>query len=164
MDIAVCPGCSAELPAHQGPVHRYIESSASCWAKYGELLAREYQDPAYMQAHRLTVDTYAVQHPGRPSAQTIQSVAVHLISLHAVLELALSSSEATSLIRVCVDKGRFTWLTPPHGAYRLNVLHALAARTASEHRAAVRAWAECTWTAWAQHHGQVRAWAALHRT
>jgi hypothetical protein len=164
MNITVCPGCGAELPAHDGPVHRYIESSASCWAKYGDLLAREYQDPAYMSAHRLTVDTYAVQHPGTPSARAIRSVAAHLISLHAVLELALGSHEATSLIKVCVDRGRFTWLSPPQGAYRLNVLHPLAATTAAEHVAAVREWAEGTWEAWAQHHGQVRAWAALYRT
>lgn len=163
MRITICPGCGAELPAHDGPVHRYIDSSAPCWAKYSELLAREYQDPAYRPAHRLTVDTYAVQHPGRPSPQSIQSVAVHLIALHAVLELALSSTEATALIRVCADKGRFTWLTPPRGAYRLNVMHPLAARTASEHRAAVGQWAQCTWEAWAQHHEQVRAWTALHR-
>lgn len=164
MNTTVCSGCGVELPAQDGPVHRYMESSASCWAKYGELLAREYQDPAYMPAHRLTVDTYAVQHPGRPSPQTIQSVAVHLISLHAVLELALSSAEATSLIKVCADRGRFTWLAPPRGAYKLNVTHPLAARTASEHLAAVREWAASTWEAWAPHHAQVRAWAARHRS
>lgn len=163
MNVTVCAGCGAGLPAHHGPVHRYIESSPACWARYGDLLAREYQDPAYMAAHRLTVDTYAVQHPGKPSSQSIQSVAVHLISLHAVLELALSSSEATSLIKVCADRGRFAWLTPPRGAYRLNVLHPLAATTPPEHVAAVRQWAECTWDAWAQHHGQVRAWVARLR-
>lgn len=163
MNITICPGCSAELPAHDGPVHRYIESSAACWARYGELLAREYEDAAYMRAHRLTVDAYAVQHPGKPSTQAIRSVAVHLISMHAVLELGLSSNEATSLIKVCADEGEFNWLAPPRGAYRLNVLHPLAARTASEHVVAVREWAECAWEAWAPHHAQVRAWTALHR-
>ncbi len=50
MRITICPGCGAELPAHDGPVHRYIDSSAPCWAKYSELFAREYQDPAYRPA------------------------------------------------------------------------------------------------------------------
>lgn len=162
-DLTACPGCGVALAAYQGPVHRYMESSPACWARYGELLAREYQDPARMAVHRLTVDTYAVQHPGRPSGQSIQSVAVHLVSLHAVLELGLSPAQATSLIRVCADRGDFAWLTPPGQAYRLNVLHPLAARSASAHAAAVRAWAECTWEAWARHHSQVRAWAARHR-
>ena len=66
-----------------------MESSPSCWAAYGEVLAREYNDPAFMAAHRLTVDAYAVQHPGRPSPQSIQSVALHLISLCLVLEQEL---------------------------------------------------------------------------
>jgi hypothetical protein len=46
----------------------------------------EYGPLDYPDVHRLTVDTYAVQHPGRPTPQTIQSVTVHLISLSCVLE------------------------------------------------------------------------------
>ena len=32
-----------------------MESSPACWAAYGEVLAREYSDPAYFQVHRLSV-------------------------------------------------------------------------------------------------------------
>jgi hypothetical protein len=110
-----------------------MESSPACWAKYGDLLAREYENPEYMAAHRLTVDAYAVQHPGRPSAQSIQSVAVHLISLHAVLELSLNQREATALLKVCADKGRFEWLAPPTSMYRMDVLHPLAATNSVAH-------------------------------
>ena len=35
--------------------------------------------------HRLSVDTYAVQHPGVPERRSIQSVAVHLMCLCLVL-------------------------------------------------------------------------------
>jgi hypothetical protein len=69
------------VPDVEGPVHRYLESSPGCWRLYGEVLAREYSDLAFWAAHRLTVDSYAVQHPGRSSPQTIQSVCVHLLSL-----------------------------------------------------------------------------------
>lgn len=154
-----CPGCSVELAATDGPVHRYMESSPDCWAKYGELLAREYGDPAYMSAHRLTVDTYAVQHPGVPSAQSIQSVAVHLISLHCVLEKAMSQGQATRFLKVCADKGSFHWLQPPSRVYPLNVLHPLAANSAVEHQTKVREWAAATWRLWAPHHQKVRTWA-----
>jgi hypothetical protein len=41
---------------------------------YGEMLAREYGDPAYFRVHQLTVDTYAVQHPGPRERRAIQSV------------------------------------------------------------------------------------------
>lgn len=137
-----------------------MESSPACWAKYGGLLAREYENPEYMAAHRLTVDTYAAQHPGTPSPQSIQSVAVHLISLHAVLEQALEQRDATALLKVCADRGRFEWLAPPTSVYSLTVLHPLAATNSVAHVVAIREWAECTWDAWSPHHKQVRSWAS----
>jgi hypothetical protein len=36
--------------------------------------------------HPLTVDTYAVQHPGVPERRTSQSLALHLITLCLVIE------------------------------------------------------------------------------
>jgi len=156
----MCPGCGADLPAHEGPVHRYLESSPACWAKYGELLAREYQNPELMAVHRLTVDSFAVQHPGRPSPPSIQSVAVHLISLHAVLELGMDPRRATDLIRRCADGGRFLWLEPPASPAKLTVLHPLAASTVEAHVKAVGDWAEAAWQSWQAHHDQVRAWCA----
>ncbi|WP_217429780.1 DUF5946 family protein, partial [Sphingomonas bacterium] len=74
------------LPAATGPAHGYLGASPACWARYGELLAREYGDPAYMAAHRLTVDAYCAQHPGEPERRTIQSAHVHLVGLHLTLE------------------------------------------------------------------------------
>ena len=59
-----CPGCGLELPQRDGPVHPYIGASAACWSLYGEVLTREYGDASYRSAHRLTLDAYAVQHPG----------------------------------------------------------------------------------------------------
>lgn len=162
MNTSICPGCRVDLRSVDGPVHRYMESSAACWAKYGELLAREYQNPAYMKAHRLTVDTYAVQHPGRPSPQAIQSVAVHLISLHAILELGFDDTRARALIKSCADNGRHIWLPPPETPTWLTVLHPLRTRSPAEHAKAVHEWATSAWQAWAHHHSQVRAWAAEH--
>jgi hypothetical protein len=159
MNTQICLGCGVELPSCEGPVHRYMESSAACWARYGELLAREYQSSEYMPAHRLTVDAYAVQHPGRPSPQSIQSVNVHLISLHAVLQLGFDHRRATSLIRHSVESGGFIWLEPPVKHADLTVLHPLATTSPHEHVMAVREWALAVWRSWADHHVQVRAWA-----
>jgi hypothetical protein len=39
-------------------------------------------------------DAYAAQHPGTPSPQAIQSVAVHLLALYAVLEKGVASEMA----------------------------------------------------------------------
>lgn len=139
-----------------------MESSAACWAKYGEVLAREYSDVRYMQWHRLTVDTYAVQHPGQPSLQSIQSVAVHLIALGAILELGTPHSDVTGLIRRCVEAGGFEWLEPPDSRGALTVLHPHAAASAKEHEVRVREWATSAWRAWSAHHSRVLAWCKQH--
>jgi hypothetical protein len=109
-----CPGCGVVLPAVDGPIHRYMESSPACWAKYGEVLAREYSDPQLMEeCHRLTTDAFAVQHPGQPSPQSIQSVAIHLIALHAVLDLGCRMSRRARSYRArrttCNSNG---WIVP----------------------------------------------------
>jgi hypothetical protein len=162
MNSRICPGCCVELDPYDGPIHRYMESSPACWEKYGELLAREFSDATYITAHQFTVDAYAVQHPGEPSPQSIQSVAVHLISLHAAIELHLADQQIIDLKKASADAGGFTWLTPPSQTGVINVLHALSAITAQQHSAAVTEWATAVWQSWAQHHEQVRAWATRH--
>ena len=159
MDPDPCPGCGVSLPRVDGPVHRYMESSAACWQRYGELLVRDYSDPAYRAAHRLVVDAYAVQHPGRPSPQSIQSVAIHLIALCVVLERGWDFHRASTLLGVAAARDDYAWLTPPLAPATLTVLHPLAASSAAGHATAVREWAEAAWRDWGRHHAQVREWA-----
>jgi hypothetical protein len=56
-------------------------------------------DAAYRRRHHLVVDTYAVQHPGVPSPQAIQSVAIHLIRLHAQFVLQSASEHSHAIMR-----------------------------------------------------------------
>jgi hypothetical protein len=126
---------------------------------YGEVVAREYSDPAYAKWHRLTVDSYAVQHPGRPSPQSTQSVCVHLLSLCLVLERALEPAYATRVMgKATRPKGRFTWLAPPPSPGDITVVDVAGSKTAAGHEESVRAWAESAWAAWTPHHETVRAW------
>jgi hypothetical protein len=157
---STCPGCGAILPALAGPTHDYMESSPACWATYGEVLTREYSDVTYRAVHRLTVDTYAVQHPGQPSPQSIQSVGVHLISMYLVLELGYSSTRATAAIQAAVELGEFEWLEPPRAMGAWTVAHAAGAANAIEHIERVREWAMSAWAAWGPHHEQIKEWAA----
>lgn len=41
-----CFSCGGLFPDIDGPTHRYMTSSAGCWSVYGEVLAREYSNPA----------------------------------------------------------------------------------------------------------------------
>jgi len=138
-----------------------MESSPGCWQVYGLVLAREYSDRAYQPTHRLTVDAYAVQHPGRPTPQSIQSVCVHLMSLCLLVEQGADPTYATRVMgRAVHPKGRFAWLSPPRSLGEITVVDVAAASTPLAHGTAVRAWAQSAWSAWAAHHGPIRAWLA----
>ncbi len=158
MSESVCPGCQVTLPLMEGAVHRYMTSTAACWNRYGELLAREYGDPEYMAVHRFTVDAYAAQHPGEPSPQAIQSVAVHLTALCAALEQGWPLSRLPRLLKNMADNGEFHWLEPPRHPGDFTVLHPLSATNATEHKTYVKQWAESVWGSWHEHHPQVHSW------
>ena len=154
-----CPGCGQSYTACDGPTHAYIGASAACWAVYGQVLEREYGEFGYPDVHRLTVDAYAAQHPGSPSRQSIQSVAVHLIGLHMVLECRASSAAATEAIRAAVRRGGFEWLTPPTSLVPVGAGEVLEATDLADHERRVRAWAVAVWASWGSQHATVRRWA-----
>ncbi|MCB0572215.1 MAG: hypothetical protein KDC66_20755 [Phaeodactylibacter sp.] len=157
-----CFSCGAEVPAIEGPVHRYLDSAPGCWARFTEVAAREYSDVNFVRCHQLTVDSYAVQHPGQTSPQAIRSVAVHLASLYMVLERNLPIREATNFIQHLAEhKQAFHWLEPPQYMGDITVVDIWKTENVQAHLQAVRAWAESAWAAWAAHHEQVKAWAAL---
>lgn len=136
-----------------------MESSPACWAVYGELLAREYSDQAYFQVHRLSVDAYAVQHPGRPGPQAIQSVAVHLIRLCLLLERGLPMQRANdAMLKASEREDLYVWLEPPASRGSVTVTNVVLATSVDAHMAAVRRWAESAWQAWSAHHAIIRSW------
>jgi hypothetical protein len=155
-----CPGCGAMFPDIQGATHRYLKSSPGCWAAYGDVLAREYSDPVlFGQVHRLTVDAYAVQHPGEPATQSVQSVALHLVSLCLILEHGATLSEATaSLQKGAHATSRYVWLPPPEFPGAMTVADVQQAKTPQAHQELVRNWAAAVWSAWKPHHEIVRTW------
>ena len=160
MTLEMCVGCKALVPRMDGPRHRYMESAPGCWARFGAILEREYSDPTYMRNHRLTVDAYAVQHPGQPSPQSTQSVCLHLVSLHLVFECDVSQSSATrALQHLAKHKDQFCWLEPPESLGDVTVNDVVEATNADEHADAVTRWARSAWGAWAPHHPKVQQWA-----
>ena len=101
-----CFSCGGLFPGIEGPVHRYMKSSPGCWSAYGQILAREYSNALYFEVHRLTVDAYAVQHPGSTDRQSIQSVGLHLIRLCLFLEHGLTAENANNQEFELIFKGR----------------------------------------------------------
>ena len=123
---------------------------------YGELLAREFSNATlFKQVHQLTVDAYAVQHPGQPERRAIQSVGLHLSTLCLVLEHNADPADGPKLHRRLVRNRDFVWLNPPQPNGTITVATVLAS---DDHPAAVRAWASDVWEAWKPHHETVENW------
>jgi hypothetical protein len=158
--LETCPGCQVVLPAiENGATHRYMTSSAACWAIFNSL-----NDPERPLAPRafnnLIVDAYAVQHPGTPSDQTINSVAIHAMVLYGILErgfqpdLALWLRQRPGRVKSTEKHSRFHWLTPPAFDSSLNVAVVAAGRTPLERSELIERWVKDVWSRWSEAHGQ----------
>ncbi len=159
MNLIPCPGCEELFPDIEGPTHRYMESSPGCWAAYGKVLAREYSNPEYFEVHRLTVDAYAVQHPGKQSKQSLNSVGYHLIRLCLLVEKDLKMEKANAaMLQITKEKEKFFWLTPPSSLGKITVKNVLAAVNVEEYKKVVWAWAKSVWNAWEEHHPMIYNW------
>lgn len=160
----ICPGCGAELDPEQGPTHDYMTASPACYARFTTLLAHEYSDPALLATHRLSVDTYAVQHPGDGSERRmVQSVGLHLARLCVQLDDHAADRprgpEATNevMLGLSGQKASLIWLDPPK-RFTLTVADVVPYAGGAEHPARVIAWAKATWADWSAHHGYIRDW------
>jgi hypothetical protein len=153
MTLEPCVGCGGLFKPEEGAVHRYMDSSAACWAAFNSLSL----EPTAFSA--LLVDVYAVQHPGVPSNQTINSAAIHLMVLYGVLERGYNPSQALWLrmrpgrASTTPKHERFHWLTPPSFAASLTIADVIADNNVLE------AWGRSVWAAWAAlHEKQIATW------
>jgi len=151
-----CYGCGALVENTAGQPHKYIGATQGCWELYGQILAKEYGEYNYPEhTHRLTVDTYAIQHPGQPSRQSIQSVNIHLISLYCVLVKNLSGGKATKTIGMVLGRNpSFEWLEPPVPNGQKTVIDVLRAENQAKHETVVQEWAEDVFGCWYSKHQQ----------
>lgn len=158
-----CPGCGGAFEAETGPVHAYMTSSPACWAAFGRILAAEYSDPGLMTVHRLSVDAFAVQHPGDGSRRAIQSVGLHLARLYVQLERDASPDESHAfMLRAAARKAELPELPPPPVFETTAADVAPLAGTAG-HEAAVRRWALNAWRSYVHVHDLIRGWAEPSR-
>lgn len=145
-EFEACIGCRGRVPLIQGAQHPYVGASAGCWAVYSEVLGREYADFRYAPVHQLTVDSYAIQHPGTATRRAQRSVALHLASLYHMLELGQRQDQARSALKQLADSDQqFDWLEPPDFLGELSIVNVHAAQSAEEHKHLVTEWANIMW-------------------
>ena len=142
----------------------------SCRAMFNAVLEREYSNPAFGEAHLFTVDAFALQHSEQCGPR---SNAFHLMRLCSLLEHDGDPGiqRVQRGVRAFYDAREetydtFPFLEPPTDRGALTVLSVLAAQTPQEHAERARAWGQCVWNTWRQHHTwareQVRQWFQLY--
>ena len=158
-DSSICPGCGVELPHSDGPTHSYMTGSAACFELFNQILACEYSDTALQPTHRLTVDTYAVQHPGdAKTRQQIQSVGLHLARLRLQLASPIPPRETNDvMLGLGKHKHSLDYLEPPAG-FTVTVADVAPFAGSERHSEKVRDWAHATWQDWSDHHDYIRHW------
>ena len=165
-----CPGCGALFLSSDGPTHRYIGASAGCWAAHGRLLAGEYPH-SLGKLTATVVDAYAAQHPGQDVAPARQSVAIHLVVLHARIHHDVDSAWLNRIRVVSAEWGHangFEWLEPIPD-WRLTMSDVIEANGATARDAVVDQWIQHVYEAWMDGQGaRVRVWydriiESLHR-
>ena len=160
-----CVGCSAEVPLIEGPTHRYMTAAPACWHRYGELLSVLYSRPRLMTTLVMAADSYAVQHPGSPNPQAIQSVGIHLLNLYAYLERSHPvrtpqenfTKRAFHAIAAPAARASY-WPEPPSFVGTLTILDVPTYGSDEEIHSSVHAWAVSVWGAWQAHHSKVGLW------
>jgi len=159
----VCPGCGACLPAIDGPVHKYMTSSAACFTAFNEILAAEYSSALLMRDHSLTVDAYAAQHPGDPSdRRCVQSVGLHLARLYMALERNAQPQDLNAIMqRFAEDKASLRALTAPL-TFQITASDVAPFAGTPQHASKTRDWALATWQDWSDHHNTIARWADAH--
>lgn len=142
----ICEDCGANVE----------QGKAGCLQIFEEILAREFSDYRYGKIHRLTVDSYSLQHPDA-YMRSGKSFAAHLTGMCAALEY-----EDTLTLNRAVQK----WLSTnpkidkpvhlPNQRGTLTITYIHSAADADEHTKRVREWARDVWNAWSEHHNLAR--------
>lgn len=144
-----CPSCGA--PG--------VGGLDGCLSLFGTLGAREFSDPAYFGAHRVTVDAYCLQHPDQ-YMKSSKSAAAHLAAMCWTMEHG-RTRHLPAALKAWVDGPRiYPRVDPPPPARRgeLTLLSLVEAADAAAYEARALAWAASVWEAWAPHWPQARRW------
>lgn len=152
-------GCGAVLPVTNGPIHAYMQSSPACFAAFNTLLAAEYSSSNLRDALRLTVDTWAVQHPGtQKDRRAVQSVALHLARLMLQLTSPRPPRETNAVMLDFVQHKKTLRPLMVPVEFRVRAIDIAPFAGTSFHTSKVRESAEATWLDWSDAHQYIRSW------
>ena len=135
-----------------------LTSAAECKEHFDEILAKEFSDYRYARIHRLTVDTYSLQHPD-PYMISAKSFAAHLTGMCCAMEHE-NDRDLMRTLQQWLNGKREDLEKPPlsEDLGELTIAHIIDADNAAEHEKQVAEWAADVWSAYAVHHDLARDW------
>ncbi|MFQ5605561.1 MAG: DUF5946 family protein [bacterium] len=138
------------------------KSQQTCHDFFEETVAKEFSDYRFGRIHRLTVDTYSLQHPQRYMISA-KSFAAHLTGMCCAMEFA-DDPHLLKLLQHWLS-GKKQLQKPPllENVGSLTISHVVYAATGAEHIRLVREWAENVWQAYAVYHDLAKEWIAAAR-
>jgi hypothetical protein len=143
-----CTGCGLIVPG----------GNAGCQRLVDELWAREFEDVAFFRVHRMTVDTYCLQHPERYCGSP-KSFAAHLTGLCWGLEHSEGRAVGSEALRRWLNGAvRLEKPEIPKERGRLTVADVRDVTEPEPYGRAVEAWARSTWEAYASLQDVARGW------
>lgn len=143
-----CTGCGLVVPG----------GTAGCQQIADALWAREFGDVTYFRVHRMTVDTYCLQHPDRYCASA-KSFAAHLTGLCWLLEHGGPRAVGSEALRRWLNGAvRLEKPEIPVLRGKLTVTDVRDAADPEAYARAVEDWARSTWEAYASLHSLARDW------
>jgi len=153
MSSEICPDCGVELPVGNALGHPYIGASPSCWELYSFLLTGT-PPTAPTRFGILLNDAYCVQHHGvSTKPQAIQSVAIHLLTLHGVLGLNHDNSKwIRDRILSKNYRNGFEWLTPPANNQAMNILQIVQGESPKERAVLLEQYIKTVYNGWVEQH------------
>ena len=156
-ELETCPGCRLQRPSLDGATDPYGGASASCWALFGEVCAKNYGEFRDPDVQQLIVDAYMAQHPAFATPAGRRSVAVHLVGLYCSIEESSPSREVIRTIATVFPTKRDVLpFEPIPSLGELDIAFVHAAEDREERGARANLWARAVWRAWAAHHARVR--------
>ena len=151
-DTEPCPACGA--PGGGG--------LAGCQAVFDALTLRGYGDLDYAAPRDLALDSYCMQHLERYCASA-KSYAAHLARLCCGLEHGGDPAIYRAIQGWLSGPRQLAKPAAPSTLGALTVADCAAATDGAAYRAAVQAWAENVWAAYAAQHDLARSWVAAAR-
>lgn len=144
----ICDDCRAVIPGGR----------AGCQKLFEKILVRKYSDYNYGKIHRLTVDTYSLQHP-EAYMKSGKSFAAHLTGICSAIEYENSKS-INQAIQKWLNGARKIDKPASLPEYRgeLTIMYIHSAKNGEEHIKHVQEWSCSVWNTWSEYHSLSRQW------